>query len=46
MATYQGFLAAFFRCTLILGQRSMGVGGMEVGGGFSKLKDTIEVVMV
>ena len=36
MAEFQGFLAAFFRCALILGQRSVGMGGIgdgEGGGG-------------
>ena len=34
MAEYQGFLAAFFWCALILGQRSMEVGGMGGGEGW------------
>ena len=38
MVEFQGFLAGFFGCALILGQRSMGAGGMGggegVGGGF------------
>ena len=33
MAEYQGFLAAFFGCALILGQHNVGVGGMEGGEG-------------
>jgi len=31
MAEFQGILAAFFRCALILGESSVGVG--EMGGG-------------
>ena len=33
MAEFQGFMAVFFGCALILGQRSMGAGGMEGGEG-------------
>ena len=53
MAEFQGFLAIFFRCALILGQRSMGWvgwdgrwGGVEgLGGACSEPNDTVEVVM-
>ena len=39
MAEFQGFLAVFFRCALILGQRSMGAGGMEGGEGQRGLEE-------